>query len=62
MRRWRHLPPPLAQAPVFVTLDRYGHLFPSLQERLAEGLEAAYRAAEKAPRTPSADLLTIPSS
>jgi hypothetical protein len=26
-----------------VTLDRYGHLFPSLDEALTDGLEATYQ-------------------
>ena len=32
-----------------LTLDRYGHLLPSLDERLREGLEATYRAADAGP-------------
>lgn len=32
-----------------LTMDRYGHLLPSLDERLREGLEATYRAAAAGP-------------
>ncbi|MGZ5293273.1 MAG: tyrosine-type recombinase/integrase [Actinomycetota bacterium] len=32
-----------------LTLDRYGHLLPSLDERLREGLEATFRAAAAGP-------------
>ena len=33
---------------ITVTLDRYGHLFPSIGVAVADGLEATYRAGEKA--------------
>jgi len=29
---------------ITITLDRYGHLFPSVEEALAEALDAAFRA------------------
>jgi integrase len=35
----------LGHSSITVTLDRYGHLFPSLDEALTEGLEGTYRAA-----------------
>jgi integrase len=35
----------LGHSSITVTLDRYGHLFPSIAEALAEGLDATYRAA-----------------
>jgi hypothetical protein len=31
---------------VQITLDRYGHLFPSVEEALAEKLDAAFAAAD----------------
>ena len=34
----------LGHSSIQVTLDRYGHLFPSLDESLTEGLEATYQA------------------
>jgi hypothetical protein len=52
----------MGHSSITVTLDRYGHLVPSLQERLAEGLDAAYRTAEKTRRTDPAEVVTIPSS
>jgi integrase len=38
----------LGHSTVRLTLDRYGHLLPSLDERLRDGLEATYRAANVA--------------
>lgn len=35
----------LGHSSITTTLDRYGHLFPSLDERLKEGLDATYRRA-----------------
>jgi len=35
----------LGHSTIQVTMDRYGHLFPDEMDRLAEGLEATYRAA-----------------
>ncbi|MCA1708985.1 MAG: site-specific integrase [Actinobacteria bacterium] len=40
----------MGHSSVGVTLDRYGHLLPSIGERLADGLDATFRAAEDAPR------------
>jgi integrase len=37
----------LGHSTIRVTFDRYGHLFPSLDERLREGLEKMYRKAKK---------------
>ena len=34
----------LGHSSITVTLDRYGHLFPSMEEALAEALDAAFRA------------------
>jgi hypothetical protein len=34
----------LGHSSIQVTLDRYGHLFPSLDETLTDGLEATYQA------------------
>jgi integrase len=41
----------MGHASVSVTLDRYGHLLPSLGERIAEGLDSAFQAAEGASRS-----------
>jgi hypothetical protein len=35
----------LGHSTIQVTMDRYGHLFPDEMDRLAEGLDAAYREA-----------------
>jgi hypothetical protein len=35
----------MGHASITITLDRYGDLFPSLGEAMADGLEAAYQAA-----------------
>lgn len=37
----------MGHASVSVTLDRYGHLLPSLGERIAEGLDSAFRSADQ---------------
>ncbi len=37
----------LGHSTIRVTFDRYGHLFPSLDERLRDGLETMYREAKK---------------
>src|SRR3954452_12406926 len=34
----------MGHSSIQVTLDRYGHLFPGLDEALTDGLEATYRA------------------
>jgi integrase len=38
----------LGHSTIRVTFDRYGHLFPSLDERLRDGLDEVYRAARSA--------------
>jgi integrase len=38
----------MGHASVSVTLDRYGHLLPSLGERVADGLDSAFRSADHA--------------
>ncbi len=40
----------LGHSSIQVTLDRYGHLFPSLDETLTDGLEATYRMSLSATR------------
>lgn len=35
----------MGHASVSVTLDRYGHLLPSLGERIADGLDSTFRSA-----------------
>jgi integrase len=37
----------LGHSTIRLTFDRYGHLFPSLDDRLRDGLEAVYRATER---------------
>jgi integrase len=32
----------LGHSSIMITLDRYGHLFPSVEEALAEALDAAF--------------------
>ncbi len=49
----------MGHSTINVTLDTYGHLFPSLMEAVASGLDAAYRAAVSAP-TPTADVRALP--
>jgi integrase len=38
----------LGHSSIRVTFDRYGHLFPSLDERLRDGLDQMYRKGKKA--------------
>jgi len=42
---------------IAVTMDRYGHLFPDELDRLADGLEVAYRTASS-PAAQSAEVRT----
>lgn len=42
----------LGHSSIQVTLDRYGHLLPSLDEALTDGLEATYQASLAAPAPP----------
>ena len=45
----------LGHSSITVTLDQYGHLMPSIDEALADGLESTYReAVEDLLRTPCA--------
>ena len=42
----------MGHSKITTTLDRYGHLFPNLDEALADALDAVYLAASSAaPRT-----------
>jgi integrase len=41
----------LGHSSITVTMDLYGHLFPEEMDRLAAGLDAAYRSAEEATET-----------
>jgi integrase len=41
----------LGHSSITITLDRYGHLFPSVEEALAEQLDAAFRESASASRT-----------
>jgi hypothetical protein len=36
----------LGHSSITVTLDTYGHLYPEEREKIAAGLESAYRAAK----------------
>jgi site-specific recombinase XerD len=46
----------LGHSTIRITFDRYGHLFPGLDERLREGLEAGFRAAQEVPLPAAADV------
>ncbi len=43
-----------------VTLDRYGHLFEGLDERMAQGLDAMWRENVAASRRPGRGLEVVP--
>jgi len=43
----------LGHSTIRMTFDRYGHLFPNLDERLRDGLEAGFREAMKERRDPT---------
>jgi hypothetical protein len=38
---------PIGHASIAITMDRYGHLLPALDEAVVTGLEATYHAAQK---------------
>jgi integrase len=40
----------LGHASIAITMDRYGHLLPALDEVVVTGLEATYHAAQSAPK------------
>ena len=40
----------LGHASIAITMDRYGHLLPALDEAVVTGLEATYHAAQSAPK------------
>jgi hypothetical protein len=46
-------------ATIRLTFDRYGHLFPGLDERLRDGLEAGFRAAQQDPAPPPAEVRSL---
>ena len=50
----------LGHSSIQVTLDRYGHVFSSLDEALTDGLEATYRASMEA--VPHKAAPTVPAS
>jgi integrase len=54
----------LGQSSITVTLDRYGHLFPSLDERLVDGLERSYREASSRDSRPvrGLEVVSLPSA
>jgi integrase len=41
----------LGHSSIQITLDRYGHLFPSVEEALADALDAAFTGTKEANRT-----------
>ena len=45
----------LGHSSITVTLDRYGHLFPGLDERLAERLDEMARAVKEPASTPAGE-------
>jgi integrase len=47
----------MGHSSVQMTLDRYGHLFPELDERIAQGLDETYRSSLK-----SRTKMTVPDS
>ena len=49
----------LGHSTIRVTFDRYGHLFPGLDERLRDGLEAGFRTAQQAPAPPGAEVRNL---
>jgi hypothetical protein len=49
----------LGHSSIQITLDRYSHLFPSVEEALAEALDAIYSAGESAAGEAS-EVATIP--
>ncbi len=48
----------LGHASITTTMDRYGHLFPSADEALAEALDATFRQAHPAPTRPDTATVT----
>lgn len=48
----------LGHSSIQVTLDRYGHLLPSLDEALTEGLESTYRASVETRRAAAPPTVT----
>jgi integrase len=49
----------LGHSSITITLDRYGHLFPSVEEALAEKLDAAFAAADGQPAEPLGQVVEI---
>jgi integrase len=49
----------LGHSSITITLDRYGHLFPSAEQALGEALDAAFVAAE-ATTTPQSNVVALP--
>jgi len=49
----------LGHSTIRLTFDRYGHLFPGLDERLRDGLEAGFRAAQQTPAPPAGEVRTL---
>jgi integrase len=49
----------LGHSSIQITLDRYGHLFPSVEEALAEQLDAAFSAAPQAAAEPTGEVVEL---
>jgi integrase len=49
----------LGHSSIRLTFDRYGHLFPGLDERLRDGLEAGFRAAQQTPAPAAGEVRTL---
>jgi integrase len=49
----------MGHSSIAVTLDRYGHLLPSIEERIAVGLEESYRRAAAVPTQSAANVLAL---
>jgi hypothetical protein len=49
----------MGHSSIVTTLDRYGHLFPALDEQIAEGLDAVWRDALAASPRPDRGLAVV---
>jgi integrase len=52
----------LGHSTIRITFDRYGHLLPSLDERLREGLDEVYKKANRAPRSKKQNVTRLTSA
>lgn len=49
----------MGHASITTTLDRYGHLFPSLDERIADGLDEVYETGRRNGESGNAKVLEL---